>query len=228
MKRVILYGKNKASIENSVKSCGFEIVGQEADFVISFGGDGTLIGSESMYPGIPKIVLKDSQICKKCSQLSNEDVLLRIRDGRYFLEETMKLEATAKNKTISAMNDIIVHNDDSRHAIRYTVAIDEKPLGDEIIGDGIVVATPSFGSTGYYRSITDSFFEVGIGLAFNNSIEQSDHMVLDDKRIIKLSIKRGPAVVYADNQDDSMLLQENDVVIIKKSEDTAKIAIPRA
>lgn len=227
MKRVILYGKNKESIKSAVINSGFEIVDQEADFIISFGGDGTLIGSESDYPGIPKIVLKDSQICKKCSRLSNEDVLLRVRDGRYFLEETMKLEAEAKGKTILAMNDIIVHNDDPRHAIRYTLTIDDKPIGSEIIGDGIVVATPSFGSTGYYRSITDSFFEVGIGLAFNNSIEQSDHMVLDEKRTIKLSITRGPAIVYADNQDDSILLGESDLVTIKKTEDTAKVVIPR-
>jgi NAD kinase len=126
-----------------------------------------------------------------------------------------------------AINEIIVHNSNPRKAIRYTVHVDDKQIGNEIIGDGIVVATPSFGSTGYYRSITDSFFEVGIGLAFNNSIEQSDHMVLRDNRVIKLNLVRGPADVYADNQESSIELCENESVTIRKSEDTAKIVVPR-
>lgn len=227
MKKVILYGKNTEQIKNLVISCGFEIVDSEADSVISFGGDGTLIASESVYPGIPKIVLKDSQTCKKCSELSNEDVLLCIRGGRYFFEEIIKIKAEAKGKEIYCTNEITVHNSDSRHAIRYTLSIDGKQVGNEIIGDGIIVATPSFGSTGYYRSITDSFFEVGIGLAFNNSIEQSDHMVLDEKRVIELSVTRGPAVVYADNQDEEIALAEGDTVKIRKSSQTAKIVRPQ-
>jgi len=99
-------------------------------------------------------------------------------------------------------------------------------VGGEIIGDGIVVATPSFGSTGYYKSITDSFFEVGIGLAYNNSTEQSDHVVLDENRIISIEITRGPAIIYADNQETSISLNKGDVATIKKSSQTAKIVIP--
>lgn len=227
MKRVRIFGHEADSIIPLVRSSGFEIDPNDPDFIISYGGDGTLIGSESRYPGIPKIVLKNSAICKKCSHLSNEEVLLKVRDGRYLIEESIKLEAFVGDKKLIALNEIIVHNSNPRKAIRYTVQVDDKQVADEIIGDGIVIATPSFGSTGYYRSITDSFFEVGIGLAFNNSIEQSDHMVLRDNRTIKLNLVRGPADVYADNQESSFTLSENESVTIRKSEETAKIVIPR-
>lgn len=227
MKRVLIFGYEADSIIPLVHSSGFEVNTNDPDFIISYGGDGTLIASESHYPGIPKIILRNSAICKKCSNLSNEEVLLKVRDGRYLIDESIKLEAFVGDKKLTAINEIIVHNNNPRKAIRYTVHVDNKQIGDEIIGDGIVVATPSFGSTGYYRSITDSFFEVGIGLAFNNSIEQSDHMVLRNNRIIKLNLVRGPADVYADNQESSIELPEGESVTIKKSEDTAKIVVPR-
>ena len=91
-----------------------------------------------------------------------------------------------------------------------------------MIGDGVVVATP-FGSTGYYRSITDSYFETGIGLAFNNSTEQADHVVLSEQRNIEITITRGPAQVYSDNQDEVVTIIEGEKVSIQKSKSLARI-----
>jgi NAD+ kinase len=123
------------------------------------------------------------------------------------------------------LNDVIVHNKDARRGIRYKVTINNNQESKEIIGDGVVIATP-FGSTAYYRSITDSFFEVGLGLAFNNSTEQADHMVLKDDSKISISITRGPALVYSDNKDDFIELENGDSVEIKKAENTARIIVP--
>jgi len=207
-----------------VKDFGFELVETDPDFVISYGGDGTLMKSEHKFPGIPKIILCNSRICKKCPPLSNEEILKRVKDGQYSIEELWKLEAGAKDKKLIGMNDIIVHNKDIRHAIRYHLWINDKEIGKEIIGDGVVIATP-FGSTAYYKSITDSFFEVGIGIAFNNSTEQSDHIVVKEDSKIKIKIIRGPALVYADNQEEFIELYEDDEVVIKKSNQVAKIVI---
>ncbi len=224
--RTIVFGENKSGIEQLVGNAGFQLVETDPEFVISYGGDGTLMKAEYAYPGIPKIILKNSQVCKKCSPLSNEEVLRRVQGGRYRVEELMKLKVAAAGKTLRAINDIILHNQDARHAIRYSININNQAVGHVIIGDGIVVATP-FGSTAYYRSITDSFFEVGIGLAFNNSTEQSDHMILKEDGIILIKIIRGPAVIYADNQQNEINLQEADDVIIKKSIENAKIIVPQ-
>jgi NAD kinase len=136
----------------------------------------------------------------------------------------MKLRATVGGKTLEALNDIVVHNADPRHAIRYGVIADGRNIHDEVIGDGIVCATP-LGSTGYYRSITDSVFEAGIGLAFNNSTEQTDHMVLADTSTITIAITRGPALCYADNQEESLPLAAGDCVTIQKSDTTATMVV---
>lgn len=223
---VILFGKNISEIRSLIKASGFKVVEKNPKFVVSYGGDGTLMHSEFKYPGIPKIILKNSLICKRCSPLTNEDILKRVKNREYILEDIIKLEVKTGGQKLYAINDIAVHNKDARHAMRYSLSVNDKVIGNTIIGDGVVVATP-FGSTAYYRSITDSFFELGIGLAFNNSTEQSDHMVLKEGSIIKIKIIRGPVVVYADNQKRELILKEGVEITIKKSSLRAFIVVPR-
>ena len=225
MVEVILFGKNISEIKPSVQAAGFKVVEKNAQFIISYGGDGTLMRAEYEYPGIPKIILKDSLICKRCSSLPNEEVLKKVINGKYHIEELMKLEVEVDGRKLYAMNDITMHNKDSRHAIRYSLLVNDRLIGSSIIGDGVVVATP-FGSTAYYRSITDSFFELGIGLAFNNSTEQSDHIVLKEDSIIKIQIIRGPAVIYADNQEQELIMDKGAEVTIKKSLLKTAIILP--
>ncbi len=224
--KITIFGKDKNEIEKTAKEIGFDIVENNADIVASFGGDGTLVLSESFYPDIPKVALKNSMICKKCSVFSNEDVLKKIFNKEYSEEELMKISVQSKGVELFGINDITVHNKDPRHAIRYRLEINGEDLGHEIIGDGIIVSTP-FGSTGYFRSITKSFFDVGVGLAFNNSTEQFDHMILKEDSIIKMKITRGPAIIYVDNQEKNIELDVNDEIIIKKSKHVAKILNPR-
>ena len=220
--KATVVGENYEAILPLLQAAGFEIVEAGPEFVISYGGDGTLVKSEHLFPGVPKIVLKNSAVCKKCSALGNDEVLARVARREYKVEELLKLEARFGEKKLVAVNDVIVHNADPRHAIRYELLVNGRSVAGEVIGDGIVVATP-FGSTAYYRSITDSFFEVGIGVAFNNSTEPSDHLILKEESLIKVKIVRGPAMVYADNWEDSIKIGEGDEMVIQKAAETAKI-----
>jgi len=224
MKKVILFGHSLEEISPLIKKYGFVISSkkQDTDFVICYGGDGTLMLAEEKYPSLPKILLKGSRICKKCENVSNAEILSKVKSNKFKIIKIWKLEAKFENKKILGLNDIVVHNGDARHAIRYELFIDDVLVRDEIIGDGVVISTP-FGSTGYYRSITKSYFEEGIGLAFNNSTEAIDHLVLNEKRKIKILIKRGPAIVYADNQSQNFILDENHFVEITKSKNYAKV-----
>jgi len=220
--KVIVFGDKKEEIIPELKAGGFEVVETDGDWVVSYGGDGTYMRAEHAFPGIPKLLLKGSRICKLCENGKPADIFLRIRNNQFRIEECIKLEAFTKSKKIIATNDIVIHNADPRHGIRYRIIADGKELGADVIGDGVVVATP-MGSTGYYRSITDSSFAVGIGLAFNNSTEQSDHVVLKDDVDIRVTITRGPAVVFGDNQEESVALEAGDEVLIKKSSEIARL-----
>jgi NAD kinase len=214
-----IFGKNTKELEDLVKEKGVS----DLDFVITNGGDGTFLAAENKFPEIPKLILRDGSICKLCIDLEKEEIFERVRKGRYRIDEINKVEAVYKDKKLTATNEIIIHNGDPRHAIRYEVFINDKKVHDhDVIGDGVVVST-LLGATGYYRSITDSVFHTGIGLAFNNSTEPYDHIVLDEKSEIKIKIKRGPAVVYADNQEECFDLKEGDEIIVKKSEEKTRL-----
>ena len=220
--KLLLYGTHISEIKHLVEKAGFEIVTKNPEIVASYGGDGTFMKAEKDFPGIPKLALKKSKICKKCHDLPLEETLRKVAEGEYGVEEEIKIESVCKGKRIIGLNEIIVHNSDPRRAIRYEIFVNDRKIGDEIIGDGVVISTP-YGSTGYYRSITDGMFEVGIGLAFNNSTEQSDHMVLKEDSEIRVKIVRGPAVAYADNDEVEISLNDGDEIVIKKSKEVAKI-----
>lgn len=220
--KALIFGNENKKVYELVKKAGFVITSKNPDLVVSYGGDGTFMKSEYAYPGVPKLLLRNSYVCKLCSKLLNNEVLKRVKKGDYTVKKVPKLEVCSGRKMLLGVNDIVIHNKDARHAVRYTVYVNGAQLGNEIIGDGVIVATP-LGSTGYYRSITDSFFEVGMGLAFNNSTEQADHVVLKEDAKVEICITRGPAMLYADNQKESIKLEKGDKVIIKKSKEQAKI-----
>lgn len=221
--RVLIFNASESDeITKAITACGFDVVSNNPDIVVSYGGDGTLMRAENAYPGIPKLPLRASAVCKLCLPVSNEEVLKYVSEGKYVVEEFWKLNVRSQGKTYTGLNDVVAHNKDPRHAIRYDISVNDKKILQGVIGDGVVISTP-LGSTGYYRSITDSYFEVGIGLAFNNSTEQSDHIILKENSVIRITIMRGPAIVYVDNQKESIELNKGDFAEIQKSDQSAKI-----
>ncbi len=220
--KILIYGHKTEEITKIVETAGFNVVETKPEMIAVIGGDGTLMKAENEYPEIPKFILKKSRTSKKGHDLSPEEILEKLRLGNYKIKEEIKIEAESGGQRIVGLNEIIVHNADPRRAIRYEIFINGEKYGGEIIGDGVVVSTP-YGSTGYYRSITDSFFQIGIGIAFNNSTEQSDHMVLKDNSEIIVKIIRGDAVAYSDNNDKEIVLKDGAEIYIKKYKNNAKI-----
>ena len=202
----------------------FTFVETKPDIAVSYGGDGTLMLAEHWYPGVPKVFLRNSRIAKLAHATDNQGVVAALADKKFTIEERMKLDLVVKGVTLTGLNDIVIHNTDPRSAIRYEVCLNGKKCTSEIIGDGIVVSTP-LGSTAYYRSITDSYFETGIGLAFNNSTEQADHIVLREDRVIDMTLTRGTAHGYADNQKKFVTLKVGDTARIKKSRHVARLVV---
>lgn len=191
---------------------GFILNEEKPEFVISYGGDGTLLRSEALYPSVPKLFIKNTKIGKLAQKRENNEIIEGFISGDYHIKKIKKIEALINNeRKILGATEVTLHNADPKTAVRYTVKIDNEQIHHELIGDGVIVCN-SLGSTGYYRSITDSYFEVGIGLAFNNSTEQSDHIVLKNDRHICITIIRGPAVLFADNQEETLELHKDDKI----------------
>ena len=222
MKRVLVLGPEVDEIHALVESRGLELVTENPEVVLTWGGDGLLLGSERDWPGVPKLPLRNSRHGKKCEPRQIEEALDRLLAGSLEKRVFSKVQAEAHGVVQIGLNDVIIHNSRPTSSVRYRVWIDDREFGREIVGDGVVVATP-FGSTAYYRSITRGIFRSGLGLAFNNSTEQMDHIVLPEEAVIRIRITRGPAIVVADNHPDEIALDENDDVVIRKADDSAVI-----
>jgi len=226
MRKVSIIGKNPEKIENLKEILlkkNLVYSEENPDVVIACGGDGTFLISERRFPGIPKILLRDSHTCKQCCDWNIESIIERFNQGKYNIAEIKKLKAIcegAETRELIGINDIVIRNTLPTEAIRFKLKINEKELG-EFIGDGIVISTP-YGSGGYFSSITRNKFEKGIGIAFNNLTEHRDFLIVNHKDKIEIEITRGPGVLVADNNRDFIDLEKGSKIMIIGIEDTAK------
>ena len=67
---------------------------EEADLIIVYGGDGSLLGAERMYPGIPKYPIRDSETAPLCPLHSLEQQFPFFLAGQLEKTSLPKLMAT--------------------------------------------------------------------------------------------------------------------------------------
>lgn len=219
--KALLFGKNSKNIQALAKSLGFEVVSSNPEVIISYGGDGTLLSAERQFPGLPKLPLRNNQICNKCANHQDEDIVKKLLEGKLKIKEYRKLSTTILYKTLYALNDFVIRNSDPTHTIRFKILQDDIP-SKLFIGDGIVLSTP-FGSTGYFKSITREPFEKGWGLAFNNTTEATLPIYPDEDEQIGVKLVRGKATLSFDNNPDIFVIDEGSEIIFKLSDQVAKI-----
>jgi NAD+ kinase len=225
VKKVMIVGQNKdfiSELARELKNHGMDIVNKKPDIIIALGGDGTYLYHERVHPNIPKLLIRDQNICQKCSIDRVDKAIKNLKKGKFIIREHMKLEMRYKNKKRIASNDVVIRNKELFHAMRCQVYVNKEQFNGEIIGDGVVIATP-FGSMAYFYSITKKKFRKGIGIAFNNNRKRFTHLVLKDDSEVRVRIIRNPALMATDNDENVIELKEGDEVIIKKAKEKAKI-----
>jgi NAD+ kinase len=222
--RIAVVGKNPDDLLPHLRREGFEVVPATAapDLIVAHGGDGSLIGAEASWPGVPKLGIRDTRSCDKCPIHSDEAVFARLAAGDVSTTSLMKLLAEVDDHRFLGVNDVLMRNSDIRSAVRFCVSVNGERATDEIIGDGLVVSTP-FGSSAYFRSISNTTFRTGIGLAFNNCTEFFNHLVLREEDRIVVDVVRGPAQITADNDPAIAQLASGASIRIRKSELAATV-----
>lgn len=221
-KALVVFRRDASEVKNCLIEKGFELVENDPDFVVCYGGDGTVLFGERKFPGVPKLIIKTSRACRIYDYTLNDlpDLLSRIKASDYQIHSEMKIETEAKGENLVGLNEIQVHLKLPIYAVRFSLSVNGKKY-DGLIGDGVIVATP-FGSTAYYRATGGKSFKEGIGVSFNN-LHNSDvkSFVTHENTIVKLIITRGPAWLLADNNENFVDLEAGDAVTIKKSKSTA-------
>lgn len=124
--------------------------GNEADVVVSLGGDGTLLRTVHEFPDTPVLGLNLGGLGYLAS-VGRRDfgrALRLLASGRYSISKRTMLEARTEGRVAAtALNDIVVAREASGHTISLDLAADGKPV-TRYLADGLIVATPT-GSTAY-------------------------------------------------------------------------------
>src|ERR1035437_9622135 len=102
--RVKVCGRNSPKILPRVLELGMVVDEAHPEVVISYGGDGTLLGAEREWPGVPKVALRDSERCELCSHESNDAILRHLAEGTLKRTEFMKLRTSAAGKFFTCLN----------------------------------------------------------------------------------------------------------------------------
>jgi len=222
--KVAICSVEKGKVKKVLVKHDFQIVEKNPDFVLCYGGDGTVLYAERTYPTVPKLIVKPKfKAFRRFDYLENQldKILEKIKRENYVLIEEMRLTALYKNNRLTALNEIQVHTRLPLRAIRFSVNTDGKKF-ENLIGDGVIVATP-FGSTGYYFATGGRPFKEGIGISFNNlHTEKISSFILPEDSRIKIKIIRDSALLLADNNPKYFRLKDGDKVIVQKSEENAR------
>lgn len=194
---------------------------QKPDFVIACGGEGTLLWSELIYPGVPKLffIFRREKITTAGKRVISA-VLAKLNQKKIKIVQLPKLEAIVNGKKrIVGMNEINIHYTPPI-ALRLRVSARNKKI--DTIGDGLVVATP-YGSEAYFKSITRRNFATGIGVAFNNPTKPTKPLFVPETEKIKVVVLRRVGVVVADCDPHLIKIKEGDKIIIRKVRNVTKV-----
>jgi NAD+ kinase len=132
-------------------------LGESADIIVSFGGDGTMLhnayelrGTKAPMLGLNlgKLGFLAEYEMKDVPQLVNE-----LKENKFVIDERMALSAFNKNEPqneLYAINDLVIDKGRWQKMIELTVKVDDHYVST-FSADGIIIATPT-GSTGYSLS----------------------------------------------------------------------------
>ena len=225
-----------------LEASGFDVATEydQDALIVTLGGDGTVLYAARTCPDptILPVRAGDSQGNRAAFDADRlVEELERLEDGDGALETTTfsTLTATRDGEELGgsfrALNEISVHHSSPVLAATFDVRIQDNGRTrefHELIGDGMLVATP-FGSTGYYRAITGGTFTEGFGVAFNNIHKPRDvptYAVLSQEAVVEVELlktRRSSGAVLTRDDDEPYELAAGECVEISAADRTVDL-----
>ncbi|MBS1261793.1 MAG: NAD kinase [Calditrichaeota bacterium] len=169
-------------------------IGEHAEVILSFGGDGTLLNTVNRLHGreipILGVNLGGLGYLTEISYQELFETSEQLLAGNWSIERRLLLEATVDGGEHGgpwyALNDVVVDKADYGRLIQIRTSIDEAYL-NTFRADGLILATPT-GSTGYNLSAGGPILEpnmAGVLLTPLNPHSLSNRpLVIDDEKTI--------------------------------------------
>ena len=214
-------GARQPEDENSVYS--------DTDFLIVFGGDGTLIdrAKKAAVNGIPAVGVNLGRVGYLSTLEKNElHKLLYLCEGKYKTVNRTALSVTVNGSERIALNDAVFAEARASRMINTEITLDgEKTVG--YASTALIVCTPT-GSSGFNLSAGGPAVEVSAPCLIMTPVcphtTSSRSFVFDDNTVIEVkNVSTPDKTVYLtlDGAEDTVI-ERNSAVQIKKSPLTVK------
>lgn len=201
----------------------------KVDFLISVGGDGTLLSvirnSFSYGKPVLGINLGNLGFLTDVRMEQLEEFIKDLKDKSYKIENRMMVEGSVNLNSFVAFNDIVISRKSISSMIKICAKIDGKDF-NSYYGDGVIISTPT-GSTAYNLSVggpivyplTEAFIVTPVA---PHSLTQRSLVVPADFEIEFTIIDSQGAVVIVDGQD-IYEMEQNQSIKIKIADKKVKM-----
>jgi NAD+ kinase len=204
----VLLEKSSAAMIDLEHGHDFDALCKQSDFLVSIGGDGTLISvvRRSFEYDIPVLGIHLGTL-GFLTDITLADLpafLEKLKLDLYRIDNRMIIKGSAYNNTFWAFNDIVISRKSISNMLRVDAKIDGK-LFNSYYGDGLIISTPT-GSTAYNLSaggpvvypLTDAFIVTPVA---PHSLTQRPLVLPADFEIEFFIPDSLGAVVIVDGQD---------------------------
>ena len=173
---------------------------------VLYGGDGTLVREWRKFHarkgGKCLLPVRNYGLCKKHLEFytkffatredSEEDLSVK-----QFLFPILRGEFKDRgiDNYLDFLSELTIVNADQTAALRFNIKVNGKPIVENVIANGVILAT-KLGSTGYFKSVARTIFTKGIGVGFicptysvpNIVVSSSDKIQFELARRAKLAV----------------------------------------
>jgi NAD+ kinase len=204
----------------------FEAMVEQADFLVSLGGDGTLLSlvRRSYGQGKPVLGINAGNLGFLADiRLSEVEAFVdRLHAGDYRIDDRMMIEgyverADGSQEPFFALNDVVITSPKPSKMVQVNASIDGERF-NSYRGDGLIISTPT-GSTAYNLAaggpviypLTKAFI---ITPVLAHSLTNQRPLVVPADFSIGLDTEKYEAIAVIDGQEEYVLGEEDMVYIM--------------
>ena len=216
----VLLEESSAKMIDETEYCEFEELCEKSDFLVSVGGDGTLISVTRRSFNFNKAVLGINlgTLGFLTSVLPDEleDFLEDFIQDIYGIDKRMMIKTSINLNNSIAFNDIVITRKSVANMVHIDALIDGKKF-NSYYGDGLIISTPT-GSTAYNLSsggpvvypLTEAFIVTPIS---PHSLTQRPLVLPADFEIELSTPDKEGAMIIIDGQDIYEIAQNESIKI---------------
>jgi NAD+ kinase len=224
------------SISKTHKIFSEESILENADLLISIGGDGTILSCARKF-GKENLPILGINLGKVgfLADLSTGDLTFQLKEifsGEYLTDERILLRAKIGegNSSSVALNEIVIHSGAVAQMIEYEVFLDDIFLYRQK-ADGLIINTPT-GSTAYSMSGGGPIIHPSVNAftllpMFPHSLSSNPLLVSDKSKIKIRIINCKKKTMLSLDSHNTFPVNTNDLILIDKNPDLLTLIHPK-